>query len=71
MVLDESISSKIVYVPMVADYLHHGHINILNKAKKLGDIIIGLMTDEAAATYKRLPLLTYEQRKILSRAWME
>ncbi len=65
MVLDESISSKIVYVPMVADYLHHGHINILNKAKKLGDIIIGLMTDEAAATYKRLPLLTYEQRKNL------
>ena len=53
----------IVYVPMVADYIHHGHINIINTARKYGDVIIGLMTDTAAASYKRLPILSYEERK--------
>src|SRR3989344_5949775 len=54
---------KTVYVAMAADLLHDGHMNILNEARKYGDIIIGLMTDKAIASYKRLPLLTYEQRK--------
>lgn len=54
---------KKVYVAMAADLLHDGHMNIINEARKYGDIIIGLMTDKAIASYKRLPLLTYEQRK--------
>ena len=58
----ESVNN-LVYVPMVADYLHHGHINIINQAKKFGPVTIGLMTDEAAASYKRVPLLSYEERK--------
>ena len=52
-----------VYVGMSADLIHPGHINILNVASKYGSVIVGLLTDEAIASYKRLPSLTYEQRK--------
>lgn len=52
-----------VYVSMSADIIHHGHINIIRKASELGEVIVGLLTDEAIATYKRLPLLDYSQRK--------
>ena len=54
---------KIVYVAMSADLIHQGHINIIKEAQKLGKVIIGLLTDEAIASYKRLPLITYEDRK--------
>jgi len=52
-----------VYVGMSADLIHPGHINILNEASKYGSVIVVLLTDEAIASYKRLPSLTYEQRK--------
>jgi len=52
-----------VYVGMAAEYLHEGHANILAEAEKYGDIIVGLLTDEAIASYKRVPITTYEQRK--------
>ena len=54
---------KIVYVGMVADFLHHGHINIIEEARKLGEVTIGLLTDEAVESYKRKPIFTFEQRK--------
>ena len=58
---------KLIYVPMVADYIHHGHINIINIAESYGEVLVGLMTDKSAASYKRLPLLSYEERfKIVS-----
>jgi phosphoenolpyruvate phosphomutase / 2-hydroxyethylphosphonate cytidylyltransferase len=59
----KSLERKTAYVAIAADFLHHGHINIISEASKLGDVIIGLLTDEAIAKYKRLPLLTFEQRK--------
>ena len=59
--------NKRVYVALSADLLHHGHMNVLSKAAELGDITIGLMTDEAIAKYKRLPLLTYSQRELIVR----
>lgn len=59
----KKIEEKIVYVGMCADLIHHGHINIINEAKKLGRVVIGLLTDEAVASYKRVPLLKFEQRK--------
>jgi phosphoenolpyruvate phosphomutase len=52
-----------VYVGMSADLIHPGHINILKRAAELGDVTIGLLTDAAIASYKRLPHMTYEQRK--------
>ena len=57
--------SKIVYVGLSADILHKGHINILKTAAKLGKVTVGLLTDEAIASYKRLPYLNYEQRKLI------
>jgi phosphoenolpyruvate mutase len=56
---------KKVYVGMSADLVHPGHINIINKAVALGDVTIGLLTDTAIASYKRLPYLSYNQRKII------
>jgi phosphoenolpyruvate phosphomutase len=54
---------KKVYVGMSADLIHPGHMNILKVASKLGEVVVGLLTDEAIASYKRLPYLTYDQRK--------
>ena len=56
---------KTVYVGMSADLIHHGHLNIIHKARELGYVIVGLLTDEAIASYKRLTLIPYEQRKII------
>lgn len=53
----------LVYVGMSGDFIHNGHINIINIAKSYGSVIIGLLTDEAIASYKRVPILSYEQRK--------
>lgn len=55
--------TKTVYVGMSADFLHHGHLNILKTAAELGEVTVGLLTDEAIASYKRLPFLTWEERK--------
>lgn len=54
---------KSVYVGMSADVLHNGHINILKEASKLGEVTVGVLTDKAIASYKRLPYLTFEERK--------
>lgn len=51
-----------VYCGMSADLIHHGHLNIIHEAMKLGEVTVGVLTDEAIASYKRLPFLTYEQR---------
>lgn len=50
---------------MSADMIHPGHLNIIKEAQKLGYVIVGLLTDKAIASYKRLPTLKYEQRKII------
>ena len=53
---------KKVYVAMSADILHIGHLNIIKEASKYGDVTIGVLTDKAIASYKRLPFLSYEIR---------
>ena len=53
----------IVYIGMSIDILHHGHINIIEKARSYGDVLIGLLTDKAISDHKRLPYLNYQQRK--------
>jgi len=55
--------TKKIYVGMSADLVHPGHMNILKVASKLGVVTVGLLTDKAIASYKRLPYMTYEQRK--------
>ncbi len=61
----DSGREKLVYVWMSVDLIHHGHINIIQETAKLGKVIVGLFTDKAIASYKRLPALTYEQRKLV------
>lgn len=60
---EKKSGKKTVYVGMSADLIHPGHLNIIKEARKLGDVIVGLLADAAIASYKRLPFLTYEQRK--------
>ncbi|MCK5043468.1 phosphoenolpyruvate mutase [Candidatus Pacearchaeota archaeon] len=56
---------KKVYVAMSADLIHPGHLKVVSKARDLGHVTIGLLTEKAIASYKRLPALSYEQRKII------
>ena len=56
---------KKVYVGMSADLIHPGHINLLGEASKHGKVTVGLLTDKAIASYKRLPALTFEQREVV------
>jgi cytidyltransferase-like protein len=52
-----------VYVDMVADLFHHGHVAFLRQARELGDeLIVGVHSDEAVASYKRTPVLTMAER---------
>lgn len=56
---------KKVYVGMSADIIHPGHLNIIHEASKLGRVIVGVLTDAAIASYKRLPYLNYEERSLI------
>ena len=56
---------KIVYAGMAADLIHHGHINLIKKARKMGKLIIGVLSDEAIMSYKRKPVYNYKQRKLI------
>ena len=59
------MKKKIVYVGLAADIVHEGHINILKTAARLGYVIVGLLTDKAIASYKKLPYFEFNQRKII------
>ncbi len=56
---------KTVYIAISADILHHGHINLIKKASEYGNLIVGVLTDEVVATYKRFPVLDYKQRSFI------
>ena len=56
---------KIAYVGMSADILHKGHINILKTASSYGDVYVGLLTDQAIGSYKKIPYLNYKKRKVI------
>ncbi len=57
------MGEKKVYIGMSADLIHPGHLNIIKKAAALGTLTVGLLTDKAIASYKRLPYMSFEQRK--------
>lgn len=61
----EEIENRTVYMCFSTDMLHSGHISIIKKAAKWGKLIIGVLTDKAIASYKRFPLMPYEERKAL------
>lgn len=61
----KEIENRIVYMCFSTDVIHTGHIAIIKKAAKLGKLIIGVLSDEAVASYKRFPILPFEERKAL------
>ena len=50
---------KTVYIGMSADLIHQGHLNIIKEGEILGKVVIGLLTDEANSSYKRLPIIAF------------
>lgn len=58
-----SNNKKTVYLAMSADFIHAGHINVIEEGTKYGDVIVGLLTDAAIASYKRMPILEYSERE--------
>lgn len=61
----EKIEGKTVYMSFSTDMVHTGHIEIIKKATKLGKLIVGVLSDEAVMSYKRFPLLPFEERKAM------
>ena len=59
------IENRTVYMCFSTDMVHSGHIAIIRKAQRLGKLIIGVLSDEAVASYKRFPLVPFEERKAL------
>ena len=59
------MGNKRVYMCFSTDMIHTGHINIINKASELGELTVGVLSDEAIASFKRFPLLPYDERENL------
>jgi phosphoenolpyruvate phosphomutase len=59
------IENRTVYMCFSTDMIHSGHISIIRKAEKLGKLIVGVLSDEAVVSYKRFPLLPFEERKTM------
>ncbi len=59
------IENRTVYMCFSADVIHSGHIAIIRKAQKLGKLIIGVLSDEAVASYKRFPLMPFSERRVM------
>lgn len=53
---------KKVFMSMSTDVIHGGHINIIGKAATLGELTVGVLSDETVASYKRYPLLSCDER---------
>lgn len=61
----DDINNRTVYMCFSTDIIHSGHISIIRKAAGLGKLIIGVLSDEAVASYKRFPLLPFSERIIM------
>lgn len=59
------VNERTVYMCFSTEYIHSGHVSIINKARRLGRLIVGILSDEAVASYKRYPLIPFEERKAL------
>lgn len=56
-----------VYLAVSSDFVHAGILNVLERARGLGDVVVGVLTDEVVAAYKRMPLLDFEARMAIYR----
>ena len=58
-------TKKTVYLCFSTDIIHGGHIALIHRARQLGDLIIGVLSDEAVAGYKRFPLVPASERRVM------
>lgn len=61
----KDVENRTVYMGFGTDIIHSGHIKIIKHAQRLGKLIVGVLSDEAVASYKRIPLLSFDERKEL------
>ena len=61
----KQINERTVYMCFSTEYIHSGHVEIIKKARRLGRLIIGILSDEAVSSFKRYPLIPFEERKAL------
>ena len=59
------VNERTVYMCFSTEYIHSGHMAIINKARRLGRLIIGVLSDEAVSSFKRYPLIPFSERKAL------
>lgn len=57
--------AKTVYLCFSTDIIHGGHIAIIRRAQALGDLTVGVLSDEAVAEYKRFPLVPASERRVM------
>lgn len=64
-----SMEIKRVYVNVCADLMHAGHVEFFKKSRELGNyLIVGVHTDADIASYKRVPILTLDERVTVVKA---
>lgn len=51
-----------VYTCFSTDVIHEGHLNIINKATEYGEVIVGVLSDEAMVRFDRFPTISFEER---------
>lgn len=56
------MKKELVYIAMSADFIHPGHLKIIEEGSKLGEVMIGLLTDSAIVSYKKMPHMEYKDR---------
>ena len=61
----QKINERTVYMCFSTEYIHSGHVGIIKKARRLGRLIIGILSDEAVSSFKRFPLIPFDERKAL------
>ena len=61
----KEIEERLVYMCFSTDVVHSGHIAIMRRARRLGRLVVGVLSDEAVASYKRFPLVPFEERRAL------
>lgn len=60
-----AVNDRTVYMCFSTEYIHSGHIAIIKRAKRLGRLTIGVLSDQAVASFRRFPLMPFEERKAL------
>lgn len=61
----KTVNERTVYMCFSTEYIHTGHIAIIKRAKRLGRLTIGVLSDEAVSSFRRFPLMPFEERKAL------